>query len=67
MNRPELTPGQRIEVLWDRHGWLPGTFDGYTAGDPYEDFNRCMVTMDNGWDCRSPGFHPDCVRAMEEA
>lgn len=57
-----LEPGQRVEVLWDRHGWLPGTFQGYVSGDADEGFRRCLVKMDNGFGCSAPGFHPDCVR-----
>lgn len=62
----DLQPGQRVEVLFERHGWLPGTFDFYVPGLSGEDFRRCWVTMDNRWVCIAPGFHPDCVRAMED-
>lgn len=63
MNAIELQPGQRVEVNWgEQFGWLPGTFRGYTTGDADENFNRCMVSMDNGFACNAPGYHPDCVR-----
>jgi hypothetical protein len=62
-----FVPGQRVEVLWDRPGrkeWLPGTFEfAQPSPEIDEDFERCYVRMDNGFACRSPGFHPACVRA----
>jgi hypothetical protein len=60
---PALVRGQRVLVQWDRLGKLPGTFLDYTSGDADEDFRRCMVKMDNGFACHTPGFHPDCVVA----
>lgn len=61
---PAFTEGQRVEVCFDKHGWLPGTFEHYTAGGPDEDFRRCVVKMDNGFGCNYPFFHPQCVREI---
>jgi hypothetical protein len=61
--KPVLRPGQRVEVKWNRRGWLPGTFRGYeTSPDPGEDFLRVHAEMDNGFSCTGTGYHPDCVR-----
>lgn len=59
---PKFANGERVEVLWDRLGWLPGTFEHHMSGDDGEDFKRCLVKMDNGFACRIPGYHPRCVR-----
>ena len=58
-----LQKGQRVLVHWYGHGWLPGVFLDYTSGLVGEDFNRCMVSMDNGFACNPPGFHHDAVKA----
>jgi hypothetical protein len=60
--RSALKNGDRVEVFWERQGWLSGTFDHYTSADDGEDFRRCMVKMDNGFACRIPGYHPRYVR-----
>jgi len=61
-----LQPGQRVEVKWHRHGWLPGTFvEASTTPDPGETVQRFKVKMDNGWACHGSGYHPDCVRAVQ--
>ena len=57
-----MKTGDRVLVLWDRIGWLPGVFIDYSSGLEDEDFQRCMVKMDNGFACHAPGFHPDCVK-----
>lgn len=59
------TKGQRVEILWDRLGWLPGTFLGYPPAEDGEDFQRLHVRTDSGRVCVSPGAHPDCVRAEQ--
>jgi len=60
-----LRPGRRVEVLWDRRGWLPGTFEALEAHpDPGEDVRRVHVKMDNGLPCEGSGYHPKCVRAL---
>lgn len=58
----ELEAGDRVEVLWDRRGWLPGTFIETCDPDPGEDFRRALVQMDNGLPCEGSGYHPSCVR-----
>lgn len=61
----QLHPDDRVEVQWDRHGWLPDTV-GIVQGcpDAGETFCRVRVEMDNGFPCDGSGFHPDCVRAQ---
>lgn len=59
-----LQPGQRVEVLWDRLGWMPGVFEYYTAPMEDEEAPRCWVRMDSGATPTGCGFHPDCVRAL---
>lgn len=58
----ELRAGQRVDVKWDKAGWLPGVFVEYCPGEYGEDFQRCVVKMDNGFACHPPGYHPACVR-----
>jgi hypothetical protein len=62
----DLQEGQRVLVKWNRLGWLPGTFEGYSSPDVDEEFRRCKVKMDNGFACNGFGYHPDCVRAEAE-
>ncbi len=59
----KFVTGQRVLVNWgERHGWLPGTFEGYSSPAVDEEFRRCRVEMDNGFACNGEGYHPDCVR-----
>lgn len=59
-----MNQGQRVVVLWDRNGWLPGTFECFSSPDVGEEFQRCRVVMDNGFACHDSGYHPDCVKAF---
>lgn len=58
--------GEKVEVLWDRRGWLPGTFERYVPGYAGEDFNRLIVNMDSFRDNSGAGYHPDCVRIPKQ-
>jgi hypothetical protein len=57
--------GQKVEVKWHRHGWLPGVVVGLSSPDIGEDFCRVIVKMNNRFACNGSGFHPDCLRASQ--